>query len=97
MFIGPILFDYNLNGERYLAITVRETVTHLQDVYGERFDRDWWVQHGAPANTRRSLKEYLPATFLRRIIGITLSQSRLHWEPSTSVVSLLRHMPSCQH
>lgn len=70
--IGPVIYNQNLNGQRYLQ--------HLQNDIQDALDElpldqlrniRWFQQDGAPAHNSRAVREYLDEQFPGRWIGNT--------------------------
>lgn len=65
--LGPIFYDGNLNGERYLNI-----IQNLDGLDNEPLNilrQLWWQQDGAPPHNGRAVTNYLHETFPNQWIG----------------------------
>ena len=76
--IGPIFYERNLNGDVYLNMINETIVPELLRVYGNRFNRLWWFQDGAPAHRLRIVKERLRELFGNRIVALNHD---IEWPP----------------
>ena len=68
--IGPIFLEGNLNGKRYLEIPNDIIIPHLQDKFGDRFNRLWWVLDGAPSHRFIIVRDRLNKVFNNRVIAL---------------------------
>ena len=48
--IGPLFYEGNMTGEKYLAMLNEQIIPQLRIGYGERFERFWLMQDGAPCH-----------------------------------------------
>lgn len=73
--IGPIFFQENLNGARYLEFLQEEVVPNLAILFPDPIEADvpnrniWFQQDGAPPHFARPVREYLDDVFPDRWIG----------------------------
>lgn len=66
--IGPVFYDYNLNGENFLQLLQNEIVPGIRNVSD---DHDLYFQlDGCPAHNAREVRDYLQTEFPGRIIGL---------------------------
>ncbi|KAF2345622.1 Protein of unknown function DUF4817 [Trinorchestia longiramus] len=68
--IGPYFYNNNLNGVEYLDLINNRIVPRLRETHGNRINRTWWIQDGAPAHRTVALKEKLNELFGNRIIAL---------------------------
>ena len=68
--VGPIFYQDNLNANKYLDMLNNEIIPSLQEGYGVRFQRIWWMQDGAPCHRGIIVKNRLKDVFGDRIIGV---------------------------
>lgn len=57
--IGPIIFDGNLNGERYLNLIQNDVENYLEDIPLGHYNNLIWQQDGAPPHNPMPITEYL--------------------------------------
>ncbi|KAF2368177.1 Protein of unknown function DUF4817 [Trinorchestia longiramus] len=76
--IGPYFYNNNLNGGKYLDLTNNRIVPRLQETLGNRINRTWWIQDGAPAHRTVAVREKLNELFGNRIITLN---HRIEWPP----------------
>ncbi|KAF2355747.1 Protein of unknown function DUF4817 [Trinorchestia longiramus] len=76
--IASYFYNNNLNGVEYLDLINNRIVPRLLETYGNRINRTWWIQDGAPAHRTVVIREKLNELFGNRII--TLNQ-RIEWPP----------------
>lgn len=68
--IGPIIYNDNLNGERYLHLLQNSIQNELDELPLEQLRKiQWFQQDGAPAHNTRIVTEYLQQQFPGRWIG----------------------------
>lgn len=73
--IGPIFFDTNLTGARYLEFLEEDLVPNLAVLFPDPVEADvpnrniWFQQDGAPPHFARPVREYLDEVFPGRWIG----------------------------
>jgi hypothetical protein len=65
--IGPFFFDGNIDGDSYLHMLRTQAIPALRAAAGNNLP--YWQQDGAPAHFKKSVREYLDATFPGRWIG----------------------------
>ena len=51
--VGPFFYENTLNGHGYLNLLREKIIPELRRIYGNRFDRVWWIQDGAPFCLRK--------------------------------------------
>ncbi len=68
--IGPLFYEGNMTGEKYLAMLNEQIIPQLRIGYGERFERLWFMQDGAPCHRTINVKNFLKDTFGNRVIGV---------------------------
>lgn len=78
LIIGPIFYEQNLNGQAYLDMLNEIIIPQLQTGYGERLNRVWWMQDGAPCHRSIPVKNRLFEVFGERVIGVG---HRVEWPP----------------
>jgi len=68
--IGPIIFDENLNGQRYLEILQNQIIPAIRENIPEHhFNTVWFQQDGCPAHNTREVREFLHQNFGDRVIS----------------------------
>lgn len=68
--IGPLLFEGNLNGERYLNFLRTEFANYIDDTVPLRELPGMWLQQdGAPPHNTRAVRDYLNEHFQQQWIG----------------------------
>ncbi|KAF2365476.1 hypothetical protein FHG87_003760 [Trinorchestia longiramus] len=68
--IGPYFYNNNLNGVEYLDLINNRIVPRLREAHGNRINRTWWIQDGAPAHRTVAVREKLNEVFGNRIIAL---------------------------
>ena len=68
--IGPLFYEGNMTGEKYLTMLNEQIIPQLRIGYGERFERLWFMQDGAPCHRTLNVKNFLKDTFGNRVIGV---------------------------
>ena len=77
--IGPLFYDENLTGEIYLEMLNELIIPSLELAYpGNKFQRLWFQQDGAPAHRRIIVKARLQEVFGQRIISLG---NAVEWPP----------------
>ena len=82
--LGPVFFDENVNGPRYLAMINEQVVPALASERGYRrqgngrFRRVWWAQDGAPCHRNRATTDRLTELFGERVIALNRP---VEWPP----------------
>lgn len=82
--IGPIFFQENLNGARYLDFLQEVLVPNLATLFPDPLEADvqnrniWFQQDGAPPHFARPVREYLDDVFPGRWIG---RRGPFEWPP----------------
>ena len=72
--IGPIFFEKNLNGARYLLFLQEELIPNLAVLFPDPIEADmpnrniWFQQDGAPSHFARPVRNYLDTIFPGRWI-----------------------------
>lgn len=67
--LGPIIYDENLNGERYLQMLRESILPLIRDaIPPEDLQELWFQQDGCPAHNTRQVMEFLREHFGNRII-----------------------------
>lgn len=68
--IGPVIYNQNLNGQRYLHLLHNDIQDALDELPLEQFRKiEWFQQDGAPAHNAHVVSEYLNQQFPGRWIG----------------------------
>lgn len=69
--VGPFLFDYNLNGERYLNLLREEIIPAIRRLVpnAAEFQRLWFQQDGCPAHNTVQVRTYLTHCFGQNVIA----------------------------
>lgn len=68
--IGPVIYNQNLNGERYLHLLQNDIQDELDELPLEELRKiRWFQQDGAPAHNARIVTEYLQQQFPGRWMG----------------------------
>jgi len=76
--IGPIVFEENLNSERYLNIIRQVIFTYFDDLPLQILRQLWWHQDGAPPHNARIVSDFLNIHFPNKWIG---NQGPVRWPP----------------
>lgn len=76
--IGPLFYENTLNGARYLDLINNRILPRLQETHGDRLNRTWWIQDGAPAHRTAAVREKLTDVFGNRIIALNHG---IEWPP----------------
>ena len=82
--LGPVFFDENVNGPRYLAMINEQVVPALANERryrrqgNGRFRRVWWAQDGAPCHRNRATTDRLTELFGERVIALNRP---VEWPP----------------
>jgi hypothetical protein len=76
--VGPLVFNENLNGERYLVFLRQELPVLLENVSLETRMNMWYQHDGCPAHFSRIVRDYLNQQFPNRWIG---RGSSFPWPP----------------
>ena len=61
--IGPLFYEGNMTGEKYLAMLNEQIIRQLRIGYGERFERLWFMQDWASCHRTINVKNFLKDTF----------------------------------
>ena len=75
---GNGVITRNLNGKIYLEILNAIIIPHLQDEFGDRFNRLWWAQDRAPAHRRINVRDRLNDAFNNRVFAL---EHETKWPP----------------
>ena len=84
--LGPVFFDENVNGPRYLAMINEQVVPALANERRDRrqgngrFRRVWWAQDGAPCHRNRATTDRLIELFGERVIALNRP---VEWPPGS--------------
>ena len=76
--IGPFFYDGALKGDTYNNMLQENIITSIRRAYGVRFRNCWFVQDGAPAHKRLTVRDTLRAAFGNRVIGLEFG---IEWPP----------------
>lgn len=76
--IGPIFFEGNLTGNAYLNILDEQIIPELRRIHGNRMNRMWWIQDGAPCHRTIPVRNLLNDVFNTRIIAVN---HEVEWPP----------------
>lgn len=76
--VGPIFYDNNMNGVDYLNMINENIVPELHRIYGNRFNRLWWFQDGAPAHRTMNVRQKLRELFGTRVVAL---HHDVEWPP----------------
>jgi transposase len=76
--IGPIFYEHNLNGNGYLNMLEERIIPELRQIHGNRMNRLWWIQDGAPCHRSNVVKQLLTDVFNNRIIALN---HVIEWPP----------------
>ncbi|XP_072166862.1 uncharacterized protein [Diadema setosum] len=82
--LGPVFFNENVNGPRYLATINEQVVPALANERryrrqgNGRFRRVWWAQDGAPCHRNRATTERMTELFGERVIALNRP---VEWPP----------------
>ena len=66
--IGPFLYDGALNGDTYNNMLQENIITSIGRAYGVRFRNCWFMQDGAPAHRRLTVRDTLREGFGNRVM-----------------------------
>jgi len=66
--LGPIIYDYNLNGNNYRHLLENDISNYLDELPLHVRRDMWFQQDGAPAHNSRVAREYLDTHFAPRLI-----------------------------
>lgn len=77
-FLGPFIFDGNLNSERYLQILQQHLVNFVDDLPLQERMTCLFQQDGAPPHNTRQISELLNELFGESWIG---NRGPIHWPP----------------
>lgn len=81
------MFDYNLNGQRYLELLRNQVVPALRATLTEdEFRRTWFQQDGCPAHNTIQVRNFLREQFDERIISLN---GPISWPPRSPDLSPL--------
>ena len=67
--IGPICFKGNLTENSYHNILNEQIIPELRQNHGNRMNRMWWIQDGAPIHRTIPVRNLLTNVFNTRIIA----------------------------
>lgn len=76
--IGPIFYEGNLTGEGYLNMLNERIIPELNRIHGNRLNRQWWIQDGAPCHRTINVRNRLREVFQDRIVSINHA---IEWPP----------------
>ncbi|KAF2362007.1 Protein of unknown function DUF4817 [Trinorchestia longiramus] len=68
--IGLYFYNDKLNGVEYLHLINNRIFPRLRETHGNRINRTWWIQDGAPAHRTVAVREKLNELFGNRIIAL---------------------------
>ncbi|KAF2346939.1 Protein of unknown function DUF4817 [Trinorchestia longiramus] len=83
--IGPYFYNNNLHGVEYLDLINNRIVPRLREIHGNRINRTWWIQDGAPAHRTVAVREKLNELFGNCIIALN---HRIEWLPRSPYLTL---------
>ncbi|KAF2350323.1 hypothetical protein FHG87_018919 [Trinorchestia longiramus] len=78
LLVGPYFYNSNLNALEYLDLINNWIVPRLQETHGNRINRTWWIEDGAPAHRTVAVREKLNELFGNRIFALN---HRIEWPP----------------
>lgn len=76
--IGPLFYEGNLTGERYMEMLNNSIIPLMQQAYGHLFRYVWFMQDGAPAHRMIIIRNKLQELFGHRVIRLGFD---VEWPP----------------
>lgn len=76
--IGPIIYNGNLNAERYLQLLSGEVEEKLEEIPLVHLQNLWYQQDGAPAHNSRNVINYLNLVHDNKVIA---TNTDVQWPP----------------
>ena len=68
--VSPIFYENNLNGNGYLNLLNERIIPELHQIHGNRMNRLWWIQDGAPCRRTIAVRHLLTDVFNKSIIAL---------------------------
>ena len=81
--IGSICFEAKLTGNAYLTIVIEQIIPEQRQIYGNRMNRMWWIQDGAPYHKTIPVRNFMTNVFNTLIIAVN---HEVEWPPRSDLI-----------
>ena len=78
--VGPMFYELFSNGNGYVNLLNERMITELHQSHGNRMNRLWWIQDGAPCHRAIAVRHLLTAVFNNSIIALNHA---IDWLPTS--------------